>query len=169
MPQCEDGCQVPAHIAAHEEYTVSLEVAQSYVTRIDHVGIAVRDLDQAKEFYAKSLGLKSIHEETNEEQGVREAMLAVGDSGSCIQLLAPLTDDSPIGKFLARSGEGIQQMAYTVSDMDALCDHLRSVGVRVLYDTPKRGTANSRVNFVHPKDAGGVLIELVEPATDAHH
>ena len=168
-PQCEDGRQVPAHIAAHEEYTVSLEVAQSYVTRIDHVGIAVRDLDQAKEFYAKSLGLKSIHEETNEEQGVREAMLAVGDSGSCIQLLAPLTDDSPIGKFLARSGEGIQQMAYTVSDMDALCDHLRSVGVRVLYDTPKRGTANSRVNFVHPKDAGGVLIELVEPATDAHH
>ena len=76
---------------------MSLEVAQSYVTRIDHVGIAVRDLDQAKEFYAKSLGLKSIHEETNEEQGVREAMLAVGDSGSCIQLLAPLTDDSPIG------------------------------------------------------------------------
>ena len=74
---------------------MSLEVAQSYVTRIDHVGIAVRDLDQAKEFYAKSLGLKSIHEETNEEQGVREAMLAVGDSGSCIQLLAPLTDDSP--------------------------------------------------------------------------
>ncbi len=148
---------------------MSLEVAQSYVTRIDHVGIAVRDLDQAKEFYAKSLGLQSIHEETNEEQGVREAMLAVGDSGSCIQLLAPLTDDSPIGKFLARSGEGIQQMAYTVSDIDALCDHLRSVGVRVLYDTPKRGTANSRVNFVHPKDAGGVLIELVEPATDAHH
>ncbi len=146
---------------------MSLEVAKSYVTRIDHVGIAVRDLDQAKEFYAKSLGLVSIHEEVNEEQGVREAMLAVGDSGSCIQLLAPLSDDSPIGKFLARSGEGIQQMAYTVSDIDALCDHLRSVGVRVLYDVPKRGTANSRVNFVHPKDAGGVLIELVEPATSA--
>ncbi len=146
---------------------MSLEVAKSYVTRIDHVGIAVRDLDQAKEFYAKSLGLASIHEEVNEEQGVREAMLAVGDSGSCIQLLAPLSDDSPIGKFLARSGEGIQQMAYTVSDIDALCDHLRSVGVRVLYDVPKRGTANSRVNFVHPKDAGGVLIELVEPATNA--
>ncbi len=146
---------------------MSLEVAKSYVTRIDHVGIAVRDLDQAKEFYAKSLGLASIHEEVNEEQGVREAMLAVGDSGSCIQLLAPLSDDSPIGKFLARSGEGIQQMAYTVSDIDALCDHLRSVGVRVLYDVPKRGTANSRVNFVHPKDAGGVLIELVEPSANA--
>ena len=74
---------------------MSLDAAQSYVTRIDHVGIAVRDLDQAKEFYAKSLGLESIHEEVNEEQGVREAMLAVGDSGSCIQLLAPLSDDSP--------------------------------------------------------------------------
>lgn len=148
---------------------MSLEAAKSYVTRIDHVGIAVRDLDQAKEFYAKSLGLESIHEEVNEEQGVREAMLAVGDSGSCIQLLAPLSDDSPIGKFLARSGEGIQQMAYTVSDIDAVCDHLRSVGVRVLYDPPKRGTANSRVNFVHPKDAGGVLIELVEPAAAATH
>ncbi|MFT6564422.1 MAG: methylmalonyl-CoA/ethylmalonyl-CoA epimerase [Actinomycetes bacterium] len=140
------------------------KVAQSYVTRIDHVGIAVRDLDAAKDFYARSLGLQSIHEEVNEEQGVREAMLAVGDSGSCIQLLAPLSDDSPIGKFLARSGEGIQQMAYTVSDIDALSAHLREVGVRVLYATPKRGTANSRVNFVHPKDAGGVLIELVEPA-----
>lgn len=148
---------------------MSLEVAQSYVTRIDHVGLAVRDLEQAKEFYAKALGLASVHEEVNEEQGVREAMLAVGDSGSCIQLLAPLSDDSPIGKFLARSGEGIQQMAYTVSDIDALCDHLREVGVRVLYDVPKRGTANSRVNFVHPKDAGGVLIELVEPAADPAH
>ncbi|MFA7265090.1 MAG: methylmalonyl-CoA epimerase [Candidatus Nanopelagicales bacterium] len=152
-----------------QEILMSLEVAQSYVTRIDHVGLAVRDLDQAKAFYAKALGLTSIHEEVNEEQGVREAMLAVGDSGSCIQLLAPLSDDSPIGKFLARSGEGIQQMAYTVSDIDALCDHLRDVGVRVLYDTPKRGTANSRVNFVHPKDAGGVLIELVEPAANPDH
>lgn len=148
---------------------MSIEVAQSYVTKIDHVGIAVHDLEQAKDFYAKSLGLKSVHEEVNEEQGVREAMLAVGDSGGCIQLLAPLRDDSPIGKFLARSGEGIQQMAYTVTDMDALCAHLREVGVRLLYDTPKRGTANSRVNFVHPKDAGGVLIELVEPDAGVSH
>ena len=143
---------------------MTIAAAQSFVTRIDHVGLAVRDLEQAKEFYASALGLQSVHEEVNEEQGVREAMLAVGDSGSCIQLLAPLRDDSPIGKFLTRNGEGIQQMAYTVTDIDALCDHLRSVGVRVLYESAKRGTANSRVNFVHPKDAGGVLIELVEPA-----
>jgi methylmalonyl-CoA/ethylmalonyl-CoA epimerase len=143
---------------------MSLDTVTSYVTRIDHVGLAVRDLDAAKEFYAKALGLECHHEEVNEEQGVREAMLSVGDSGSSIQLLAPLRDDSPIGKFLARNGEGIQQMAYTVTDIEAVCDHLREVGVRVLYDEPKHGTANSRVNFIHPKDAGGVLIELVQPA-----
>lgn len=147
------------------ESDTAATVPPHFVTRIDHVGLAVRDLDAAKDFYSRTLGLLSVHEETNEEQGVREAMLAVGDSGSCIQLLAPLSDDSPIGKFLARNGEGIQQMAYTVNDIDGLCDHLRSQGVRVLYDQPKRGTASSRVNFIHPKDAGGVLIELVEPAT----
>ena len=133
------------------------------ITRIDHVGIAVPDLDEAIAFYARTFGLHSVHEEVNEEQGVREAMLAVGDSGSCIQLLAPLRPDSPIGKFLDRSGPGIQQMAYTVTDVRRAAEHLRGVGVRVLYDEPKRGTAGSLVNFVHPKDAGGVLIELVQP------
>ncbi len=158
----------PSHafgrLARMTESETTATVPPSFVLRIDHVGLAVRDLEAAKDFYARTLGLASVHEETNEEQGVREAMLAVGDSGSCIQLLAPLSDDSPIGKFLARNGEGIQQMAYTVNDIDGLCDHLRSQGVRVLYDQPKRGTASSRVNFIHPKDAGGVLIELVEPA-----
>ena len=139
-------------------------------TAIDHVGIAVPDLDDALAFYAKNLDLVSVHEEVNEEQGVREAMLAVGDSGSCIQLLAPLRPDSPIGKFLDRQGPGIQQMAYRVEDIDAVCATLRERGVRLLYDTPKRGTSNSRVNFIHPKDAGGVLVELVEPASgEAHH
>jgi methylmalonyl-CoA/ethylmalonyl-CoA epimerase len=140
-----------------------------YVTAIDHVGLAVQDLDAAIDFYARAFGLQSIHEETNEEQGVREAMLAVGDSGSAIQLLAPLSEDSPIGKFLARNGEGIQQMALRVTDIERAADTLRAAGVRVLYDTPKRGTAGSRVNFVHPKDCGGVLMELVEPAADATH
>ncbi len=148
---------------------MTVENLASFVTKIDHVGLAVHDLDKAKDFYARAFGLRSVHEEVNEEQGVREAMLAVGESGSSIQLLAPLRADSPIGKFLARNGEGIQQMAYTVTDIDAACAHLTAIGVRVLYDTPKRGTANSRVNFVHPKDAGGVLIELVEPARDAGH
>lgn len=138
------------------------------LTRIDHVGLAVRDLDAAIAFYERTFGLRSVHEEVNEEQGVREAMLAVGDSGSCIQLLAPLRPDSPIGRFLDRSGEGVQQVAYTVTDIEAVSAVLRGRGVRLLYDEPRRGTAGSRVNFVHPKDAMGVLIELVQPAGDAH-
>ena len=134
---------------------------------IDHVGIAVADLDAAIAFYWDTYGMQLLHEETNAEQGVREAMMAVGSSGSCIQLLAPLSPDSPIGKFLARSGPGIQQMAYRVEDIDAVCATLRERGVRLLYDTPKRGTSDSRVNFIHPKDAGGVLVELVEPAASS--
>ncbi|HMS88920.1 MAG TPA: methylmalonyl-CoA epimerase [Acidimicrobiales bacterium] len=137
-------------------------------TAIDHVGIAVADLDEALDFYAKNFDLRSVHEEVNEEQGVREAMLAVGDSGSCIQLLAPLRPDSPIGKFLDRNGPGIQQMAYRVDDIDAVSATLRDRGVRLLYEVPKNGTAGSRVNFIHPKDAGGVLVELVEPGQDHH-
>jgi methylmalonyl-CoA/ethylmalonyl-CoA epimerase len=134
------------------------------LTRIDHVGLAVHDLDAAIAFYENTFGMQVVHQETNEEQGVREAMLAVGDSGSCIQLLAPLTADSTIAKFLDRSGEGIQQVAYGVDDIDAASAELRGRGLRLLYDAPRRGTAGSRVNFVHPKDAGGVLIELVEAA-----
>ena len=134
------------------------------LTRIDHVGLAVRDLDQAIAFYARTFDVHVVDEEVNEEQGVREAMLAVGDSGSCIQLLAPLRPDSPIGKFLERAGEGIQQVAYGVDDIDATSAELRERGIRLLYDEAKRGTANSRVNFIHPKDAGGVLVELVEAA-----
>ncbi len=91
-------------------------------------------------------------------------MMAVGDSGSCIQLLAPLNDESTIAKFLDRSGPGIQQLAYRVTDLDAVSATLRERGLRLLYDEPRRGTSDSRVNFVHPKDAGGILVELVEPA-----
>lgn len=140
-------------------------------TMIDHVGIAVADLDAAIAFYRDTYGMTCLHEEVNEEQGVREAMMAVGDSGSCIQLLAPLHADTTIGRFLAKSGPGIQQMAYRVVDIDAVCATLRERGVRLLYDTPKRGTSNSRVNFIHPKDAGGVLVEIVAPAAGGatHH
>jgi len=133
-------------------------------TRIDHVGIAVADLDEALDFYARTFGMRAVHEEVNEEQGVREAMLAVGDGSTMVQLLAPLRPDSPIGRFLDRSGPGVQQVAYTVDDVDAASATLRERGLRLLYDEPRRGTAGSRVNFVHPKDAGGVLVELVEPA-----
>ncbi|HEX3003130.1 MAG TPA: methylmalonyl-CoA epimerase [Angustibacter sp.] len=133
-------------------------------TAIDHVGVAVADLDAAIAFYRDRLGMQLQHEEVNEEQGVREAMMAVGDSGSCVQLLAPLTPESTIAKFLDRSGPGIQQVAYRVADVAAVSATLRERGLRLLYDEPRRGTAGSRVNFVHPKDAGGVLVELVEPA-----
>ncbi|MGH3566504.1 MAG: methylmalonyl-CoA epimerase [Pseudonocardia sp.] len=136
------------------------------VTAVDHVGIAVADLDEAIAWYTATLGLVATHIETNEEQGVREAMLsAPGDFGAAIQLLAPLRPNSPIGRFLDRNGPGIQQMAYRVVDIDATCATLRGKGVRLLYDEPRRGTAGSRINFIHPKDAGGVLVELVEPSS----
>ncbi|MEO3741883.1 methylmalonyl-CoA epimerase [Plantactinospora sp. B5E13] len=151
---------------------VPAEPAADYVTgigllRIDHVGVAVADLDAAIEFHQRVFGMRCVHTETNTEQGVREAMLSVGPdpTGGCVQLLAPLTPDSPIAKFLDRNGPGVQQVAYTVADVDAACAALRERGVRVLYETPRRGTAGSRINFVHPRDAGGVLVELVEPAT----
>jgi methylmalonyl-CoA/ethylmalonyl-CoA epimerase len=136
------------------------------ITHIDHVGIAVADLDAAIELYETSFGMHCVHTEVNEEQGVREAMLTVGDSGSYLQLLSPLSPDSTIGRFLDKNGPGIQQMAYRVDSIDEVSAHLRAQGMRLLYDEPRTGTAGSRVNFVHPKSAGGVLVELVEPAAD---
>ena len=133
------------------------------ITHIDHVGIAVADLDAAIELYTKAYGMRCVHTEVNEEQGVREAMMEVGQSGSYIQLLEPLNPDTTIGKFLDKNGPGIQQMAYRTDDLDALSETLRGEGMRLLYDEPKKGTAGSRVNFIHPKSAGGVLVELVEP------
>ena len=134
--------------------------------RIDHVGIAVPDMDEAIAWYAETFGLASVHEEVNEDQGVREAMLAVGEGTTRIQLLAPLRPDSTLATFLDRHGPGLQQIAYTVDDVEAAADTLRNRGLRVLYDHARRGTAGSRVNFVHPKDAGGVLVELVQPASE---
>src|ERR687890_1307988 len=138
-------------------------------TTIDHVGIAVPDLDEAIAFYAQAFGVQSVHEEINEEQGVHEAMLAVGDGETRIQLLAPLNEDSTIAKFIGRNGPGLQQLAFRVADIEAVSATLRERGLRLLYDTPRRGTSDSRVNFVHPKDAGGVLVELVQPAGSPGH
>lgn len=148
---------------------MSLDVPAHLFTAIDHVGVAVPDLDAAITFYEEVYGMRLAHQETNEEQGVREAMMAVGDSGSHIQLLAPLDEESTIAKFLDRSGPGIQQLAYRVTDVEAVAAILRERGMRLLYDEPRRGTSNSRVNFIHPKDAGGILVELVEPATEPAH
>ncbi len=146
-----------------------LDLPDHLFTAIDHVGIAVADLDAAIAFYRDTFGMRMAHEETNEEQGVREAMMAVGDSGSHIQLLAPLSPESTIAKFLDRSGPGMQQLAYRVTDVEAVSAILRERGLRLLYDEPRRGTSDSRINFVHPKDAGGILVELVEPAATAAH
>jgi len=131
-------------------------------SRIDHVGVAVPDLDAAIEWYASTFGMRCVHVETNEDQGVREAMLAVGDSGTLVQLLAPIRADSSIARFLDSHGPGVQQVAYTVDDVEQVAADLRAKGLRVLYDRPRRGTAGTLVNFVHPKDAGGVLVELVQ-------
>ncbi len=143
--------------------------ASDLFTAIDHVGVAVPDLDVAIAFYRDTYGMTLQHEEVNEAQGVREAMMAVGTSGSCVQLLAPLTPESTIAKFLDRSGPGIQQVAYRVADIDAVSATLRERGLRLLFEAPRIGTANSRMNFIHPKDAGGVLVELVEPAVSQDH
>ncbi len=153
-----------ARTAPYHHVLMSLEIPEHLFVCIDHVGIAVPDLDEAIAFYADAFGMRLQHQETNEEQGVREAMVAVGESGSCIQLLAPLTPESTIAKFLERSGPGLQQLAYRVTDVEQVSAILRERGLRLLYDAPRRGTAGSRINFVHPKDAGGVLVELVEPA-----
>ena len=141
-------------------------LATSLVTGLDHVGIAVADLDAAIEWYHDHLGMILVHEEVNEDQGIREAMVAVpgAPDSAQIQLMAPLNESSTIAKFLDKRGPGIQQLACRVSDLDALSQRLRAQGVRLIYDAPRRGTANSRINFIHPKDAGGVLIELVEQA-----
>jgi len=141
-------------------------VPRSLLLGIDHVGIAVADLDVAIEFYARTFGMACVHQEVNEREGVREAMLAVAEahdgSAPCLQLLAPLTPESPIAAFLHRSGPGVQQVAYRVRDVEQVAAVLRERGLKVLYDTARPGTAGTLVNFVHPKDAGGVLVELVE-------
>ncbi|WP_438387541.1 methylmalonyl-CoA epimerase [Actinopolyspora saharensis] len=137
------------------------------VSAIDHVGIAVADLDEAVDFHRRTFGLVPTHQEVNEDQGVREAMLAApgeAPGATRVQLLAPAREDSTIAKFLDRNGPGLQQLAFRVTDVEAACERLRERGTRLLFETPRRGTADSRVNFVHPKDAGGVLVELVQPA-----
>ncbi|WP_205857128.1 methylmalonyl-CoA epimerase [Phytoactinopolyspora endophytica] len=136
----------------------------SVFSTIDHLGIAVPDLDEAVAWYRENFGMVLVHEEANEDQGVREAMMKVspGDEGAQIQLLAPLRPDSAIARFLDRSGPGVQQVAYRVDDVRSAAATLRARGMRLLYDEPRTGTGGSLVNFVHPKDAGGVLVELVQ-------
>ena len=139
---------------------------------IDHVGLAVPNLDEAIEFHTNVLGWRLLHRESNEEQGVEEAMIGTGDQlsqNAQIQLLAPLNETSTIAKFLDRNGPGMQQLAYRVTDLDKVSATLRDRGVRLLFPEARRGTNDSRINFCHPKDTGGVLLELVEPNKNAAH
>jgi methylmalonyl-CoA/ethylmalonyl-CoA epimerase len=145
-------------------------LASALVTALDHVGIAVPELDAAIAWYHDNLGMIVLHEEVNEDQGIREVMLSVRGApvGSAqVQLMAPIDDSSAIAKFLDKRGPGLQQLAYRVSNLEQLTKRLEEQGVRLLYEAPRRGTANSKINFIHPKDAGGVLIELVEPAAES--
>ena len=136
------------------------EILGTVLLGLDHVGLAVTNLENAIENW-DTLGLKPVHQERNEEQGIDEAMLAIpGDT--FIQLIAPLGPDTTIAKFLARNGEGLQQIAYRVSDIDQAMTLISDAGLRLIYPEPRIGTSNSRINFIHPKDAGGILVELVE-------
>lgn len=128
---------------------------------IDHVGIAVENLDSAIAFYATHFGAVLTHREINNKQRVEEAMIQIGDS--TIQLLAGTDPESTIAKFIAKSGVGIQQLAYRVTDIAAAVAAARALGIRVLYEVEQIGTAGAKINFLHPKDCGGVLVELVEP------
>ena len=128
---------------------------------IDHVGIAVENLDSAIEFYATNFGAVLTHRETNSKQRVDEAMIQIGTS--TLQLLAATDPESTIAKFIEKSGVGIQQLAYRVTDIAAAVKAARALGIRVLYEEEQIGTAGAKINFLHPRDCGGVLVELVEP------
>ena len=133
------------------------------IIAIDHVGIAVPDLAEALAFYQRTFNSRLLHQEENQEQGVIEAMVALGDgSGAVIQLLAPLTPESTIAKFIEKNGPGMQQLAFRVADVELAASQARALGIRALYESPQRGTNGARINFLHPKDCGGVLIELIE-------
>jgi methylmalonyl-CoA/ethylmalonyl-CoA epimerase len=128
--------------------------------RVDHVGIAVRDLEAAIAFYESAFGVKCSHRETVEEQGVEEAMFRVGESW--IQLLRPLGPDTPVGRYIEKRGEGVHHVGYGVSDLVAALEHLRSEGMQLIDEKPRRGSRGAQVAFVHPKSVGGVLVELVQ-------
>jgi methylmalonyl-CoA/ethylmalonyl-CoA epimerase len=134
------------------------------IRAIDHVGVAVPDLDDAIRLYTEVFGGTVTHREHNAEQQIEEAMISFGDSGARLQLIAPAAPTSTIAKFLDRNGPGLQQLAYRVDDVVAAGAALQGAGLRLLYERPRRGTAGSLINFVHPGDAGGVLVELVQPA-----
>ena len=129
-------------------------------TEIDHVGLAVSDLDRAVSHYRKTLGVEPVHRETVEDQGVEEVLFKVG--ASYIQLLAATGPDTPVGKFLARKGEGVHHVGYRVGSVSDALEHLKEEGVPLVDESPRPGSRGTTVAFVHPKGFAGVLVELVE-------
>jgi methylmalonyl-CoA/ethylmalonyl-CoA epimerase len=132
--------------------------------KLDHVGVAVEDLDAAIHLYAQVLGMPLVHREVVEEQGVEAVLLDVGESH--VELLAPLGPDTPVGRFLAKKGPGLHHVAYGVADIDATLASLRGAGIRLIDETPRIGIRGSRVAFVHPASTGSVLTEIVQPAEE---
>jgi methylmalonyl-CoA/ethylmalonyl-CoA epimerase len=134
------------------------------LSTIDHIGVAVDDLDAALALYRDALGMPLVHRETVDEQGVDAALLDIGDGH--VELLAPLGPETPVGKFLARKGPGLHHVAYRVPDVAATLQSLREAGLRLIDEEPRNGIRGSRVAFVHPASTGGVLTEIVQPAEE---
>lgn len=130
--------------------------------RIDHIGVAVEDIDAAIELYRDCFGMELAHRETVESQGVEAVLLDVGDGH--VELLAPLGPDTPVGKFLAKNGTGLHHVAYAVDDIDAALEKIAAAGIQLIDSEPRVGIRDSRVAFLHPRSTGGVLTEIVEPA-----
>lgn len=133
---------------------------------IDHIGVAVEDIDAAAALYKERFGMREQHRETVEEQGVHAVLLEVGDSH--VELIAPIGPEAGVARFLERHGPGMHHVAYRTDDIDAALERLRAAGMRLIDDEPRVGIRGSRVAFVHPKSAGGVLTEVVEPAEGTH-
>jgi methylmalonyl-CoA epimerase len=135
---------------------------RSVFTRVDHIGVAVEDIDAALELYERDYAMTLVHREIVSEQGVEAVLLDVGENH--VELLAPLGPDTPVGKFLAKRGPGMHHVAYQVTDIEAVLASLREAGVRLIDEQPRVGIRGSRVAFLHPKSSGGVLTEIVQPA-----
>ena len=130
--------------------------------RIDHIGVAVEDLDAAIALYESAYAMQLVHRETVTEQGVEAVLLDVGENH--VELLSPLGDDTPVGKFLGKRGPGLHHVAYQVPDIEAALARLKEAGLRLIDETPRTGIRGSRVAFLHPASSGGVLTEIVQPA-----
>lgn len=143
------------------------------LTRIDHIGIACHDLDATVEFYRATYGFEVFHTAVIEDQGVREAMLKINETSdggaSYLQLMEPIREDSAVGKWMAKHGEGVHHIAFGTGDVDTDSEAIRDKGVRVLYEQPRAGSMGSRITFLHPKDCHGVLTELVTAAQKDIH